>query len=684
MSAVLAQPPVTAAEFPALAERIPHEASPISGLVRTMRGRWLFVGLLSVLLAPALAFGGYMSGKQLFESQAILRLYPQESNILYRSGDDSILKTFDSFAKAETTYVASNPVMEHATARLQAEFPELAAEMNPNDLAGSIEIKRNDSLIVLVTRSADPAFAAAKLDAVLDAYFDLKQSAEDQLFVTRLEELQDREAELLARQQEIRDQMIDVGGEYGLDALRRAHVEKVAQIDALQSRLEEVSATLISLQSDDGSQSADMADQEIMRATLLDRALADLNFDRAKREAELATILTRYPENSPQVRDKLAEIAIIDQSMADRRQQITVLGQTGALTDTSTATSEDSINELIALQTKVQGQVDEARSQARDLNAKQIELSGLVEEAEAMRDLLDETRNALEVIRLEAGQAIPGFAEVMSPASLPMDPAEDSTKMLAAAGLAGGLVLSLVMAFGIGIMSRKVRYSDALMKWTHLVPIAHVAGKKEAISVTADRLRNAVQLHPLRISHQAGKPRTLALVRLDNGAPDELAYALAASFGRARMKTLLIDADLASGALTKRLGFSAAAGWREALAGHAPDALPILAAPGLSVLPCGHLTDLHDASVSIGACRDALARIGEGFDVVILNAGSKSDMLSSELAVSASDLAIAEVRSTDQRKSVTTRLARLDQLPRQGGLVAFTKGRRDDPGLIHR
>jgi polysaccharide biosynthesis transport protein len=682
MSAAVVEGVFAAPEIPALPERVPHEASPISGLTRAMRGRWIHVGVLATLLAPVLAVSGYMSGKQLYESQAILRLHPQESNILYRSGDDSVLKTFDSFAKAETSYVASNPVMEQATDTLKTEFPELADEMTANDLTGSIEIKRNDSLIVLVTHSADPEFAAAKLDAVLAAYFDLKYAAENRMSDTRLRELQARETELLARQQEIRAQMLEVGEEYGLDALRRAHLEEVAQIDALEGRLEEVTATLISLQSADGSQSADMADQEIMRATLLDRALADLNFEKAKLGAELATILTRYPDSSPQARDKRAEIAIIDQSMADRRQQITVLGQTGTLTDTSTATEENSINELIALQTKVQGQLGEARAQARVLNGKQIELGGLAEEAEAMRDLLDETRNALEVIRLEAGHAMPGFAEIMSPASVPVKPSKDSTKLNAAMGLVGGVFLSLLLALGFGMMSTRVRYSDALLKWTHLVPLAHVARKGEIITATADRLRNAAQLHPLRTAHQQGKPRTLAVVRLDKGAPDHLAFALAASFGRARLKTLLIDADLAQGALTTRMGFAGAAGWREALAGAAPDALPILAEPGLSVLPCGHLTDLHDGSVSVGACRAALARLGEGFDVVVLNAGSKSDMLSAELTVSAADLAIAEIRSTDHRKAVTSRIARLDLLPRQGGLIAFTGACKGDPGLM--
>ena len=281
----------------------PPEQSPIAGLVRAMRGRWQAAGLVAALLAPALAIAGLQLGVKLYEGSAILRVFPQESNILYRTGDDSVLKTFDSFVKAETTTVASDPVMTRALAALATAWPDQTAEMTARDLASSIEIKRNDSLIMLKTKARDAAFAAAKINAVVTAYLDLQAEAESSRSDVRLSELQLREADLLARQADVRKRTLDVGGEYGIDALGKAHVEKVAQIDALSARRSEIEATLASMRTAAGESSADMSDDEIMRATLLDRALADLNFDRAKREAELSTLLLRYPPQSPQVLD---------------------------------------------------------------------------------------------------------------------------------------------------------------------------------------------------------------------------------------------------------------------------------------------------------------------------------------------------------------------------------------------
>jgi hypothetical protein len=145
--------------------------------------------------------------------------------------------------------------------------------MSVSDLTGSIEIRRSDSLIVLTTRSRDAAFAAEKLEAVVAAYMALTAETEDARSAVRLCELHTRELELVERLTDLRANQLEIGGEYGVSAIARAHVEKIAQIDALDARLSEVAATLATLESKLGATSVDTSDQEIMRATLLDRIM---------------------------------------------------------------------------------------------------------------------------------------------------------------------------------------------------------------------------------------------------------------------------------------------------------------------------------------------------------------------------------------------------------------------------
>jgi hypothetical protein len=318
-------PPTLPAEAP--------EPNPIGALARALRGRLRFACCTGALLGSVLGTGGYLSGTELYESQAILRVFPQESNILYATGDDSVLKTFDSFVKAETSYVASHPVMARALEILGEDHPDRAADITVSDLTGSIEIRRSDSLIVLTTRSREADFATDKLEAVVAAYMALTSETEEARSAVRLEELHTREIELVERLDVLRADQLEIGGEYGISAISRAHVEKIAQIDALDARLSEIGATLATLEASDGATSVDTSDTEIMRATLLDRTMADLGFERARLMSELAGLRAGYagqsnPRFQQAERAKLEEIAVIEEALADRREQIRILGQT--------------------------------------------------------------------------------------------------------------------------------------------------------------------------------------------------------------------------------------------------------------------------------------------------------------------------------------------------------------------
>lgn len=649
----------------------PH---PLASLARLMRGRWLLSASIAAILGTTLGAGGFVMGNRIYESQAILRLYPKEANILYRNNDDSVLKTFDSFAKAETSTVASLPVMARALSRIPDQFAHLIADVTPGDLASSIEIKRSDSLIVLTTKSRDPGFAAAKLEAVVTAYQELQADGETKRSAVRLKELQEREAALLVRRDEIRLKTLEVGGEFGIEALAKAHVEKVAQIESLAGRKSEVEATLAALKAKSGASSADMSDDHIMRATLLDRALADLNFDRAKREAELATLIIRYTDTSQVVRDKREEIIVIDRAMSERREQIKVLGQTGALTDTSSATPEASIAEIQALFEKVSGQLELARREARDLNAKRATLVALEQDAKENRDLLEETRSALEVIRLEDGRALPGYSVVMSPASLPTKPVADTRKTNAAAGFGIGAFIALAGVFLLGLTSRRLRHSDALARWAARVPVMLVS--KDALPQPAemDRLRNAIKLLHLRAPRRTSGAQVIALAPIDGGSAQDLSQALGASFARAGLTTLVIDA-----AFRPVPSGTSAAGWREALAGQTVQPEPL--GERLNGLPIGVEQSVTCGSVGTVALRAALAQLSADHDVIVIACGSLDQTVSSELILAESDFALACVSPTDRRTPVSALIQRFDNLPRQGGGVLFTSAQSNDPGL---
>ena len=655
--------------------------NPIAAFGRAMRGRWRMVLLGMSVLGPVFAAFGFMSGVKLYESQAILRVFPQESNILYATGEASVLKTFSSFVKAETSYVASHTVMERSVDALQVSRPDIASQLTAKDLAGSVEIKRRDSLIVMKTMSRDRAFAKEKLDAIIASYLGLKSDAEERRSGVRLSKLYAREAELAARLEKLRADQLEVGGEYGFAALGKAHIEKIAQIDGLAARKSEVTATLAAYEAESEASSADTSDKQIMRATLLDRAMADLNFERAKLMSQLAGLRSGFTEQTnlrfrQKEYAKIEEIAVIEQAMADRREQIRILGQTGALTSVTEGGDDTTVDEIRSLLKKVSGQLDIARKEARDLNRRRIDLDRIENEIQEDEHLLEETRRALEVIRLESGRALPGYAVVMSPPSSAIDPSEDSTKMMAAAGLGGGGFLAFVIVLFFALSERRVRFAETCVPIQTRMPVQQVSDCGDDDPHAADLLRNELQLQNLRKPRLVGKGPVIAVTRVSGGETTKFAKSLAKSFARSRMKTLYIDADIAAPP-TKGSG----PGWREMLSRKAVEPSRSTEQVLLWEMSAGECSRIEDSMVSSPMVNLAIDRLANCFDVVIVSAGCLQDRLSAKFVLSNADVGVLAITPDDQKKDVFASVEPMDALPRHGGVIALRNALRSDPWL---
>ena len=659
------------------------EFNPISALMRLMRGRWLVWFLLCCGFGSAFGYLGYINGTVLYETQAIIRIYPKEQTFLYKGDEIGGGKAYDNFLKAETTYVAGYPVMSRAYETLSSEFPDQLDGATVQDLSASVEIQRKDSLIVLKTKSKSPEFAEAKLDAITGAYLSLTAENKARQTASRSETLRAREAELLDQLSQINRQSLEAGGEFGPLTLVKAHNEKIAQIDATAARKAEVEATLTALRETGGNSSADMNDEEIMRATLLDRALADLNFEKARHEATLSTLLKRYSENSRQVQDIKGKIAVIDQAMQDRRTQIQVLGQTGALTDQSAGGEEDSVAAIEDLLQKVTERLETQRAEARDLNERRVTLDFLEDERAEVADMLAETRTALDAVHLESEAALPGLIDLMEEANLPLKPAEDSSMLLALGGATGGGLFATLIVMVIGASSGRLRFSDDLWNLTYLVPILGAVDRKVRRNPleyerAINKLRNRIKLVPARVPKPTDRGRILSIGRLDKGSTPVLAKQLAKSFAATRMRVLLVDADMLEQGITEHFGLGQATGWSDLLLDREADAVEV---DGLWIMPNGPRGVLDDADIGLYDVNAVLADLAREWDVVLVHFGSLTDNVAAELVLTATDFCLAHVVHGDRLTNVRRHGEATDKLPRNGGGIWLEKLKPSDPYL---
>ena len=376
---------------------------------------------------------------------------------------------------------------------------------------------------------------------------------------------------------------------------------------------------------------------------------------------------------------QLDAIAVIEKAMADRREQIRVLGQTGALTDANSDNAEANIGEIRSLYDKISGQLDTARAEARDLNRRRIELDRIGKEITQAQELLEETRRALEVIGLESGRNLPGFAVLMSPPSQPVDPADDSRKMLAAGGFAGGAGLALMIVLALGLTDRRLRFAESLAMVEHRLPVLQVSAAAEADAHAADLLRNDLQLKPLKRPRLVGKAPVIAVTRVAGADTADLSRALAASFARARMKTLYIDADLGFAP-----GKNALPGWRERLVGQSAEPRQAPGSECLWILSSGLDREVKDRRVSAPMVRGAIDSLVRSFDVVIVSVGNLQDRLASRFVLSAADVGLLVLAPEDPKAAVTAHLERLEGLPANGSVAVLRRALPDDPWLAVR
>jgi Mrp family chromosome partitioning ATPase len=294
-------------------------------------------------------------------------------------------------------------------------------------------------------------------------------------------------------------------------------------------------------------------------------------------------------------------------------------------------------------------------------------------------DLLEETRRALEVIRLESGRALPGYTVLMSPPSQPLEPADDSSKMLAAAGVVGGAGFSLLLALGLGLSERRMRYAETLAPVEHKLPVLQVSAADDVDPDAADRLRNELQLQPLKRPRLVGKAPVIAVARGDHGETSEFARSLAESYARARMKTLLIEADLGRADDGRSLP-----GWSDVLVGETVSPVAAAETPGLWGLSAGTVGQLHDSAVSAPMVRAALDHYLRDFDAIIVSGGSLRDRLASQFVLSASDVGVLALRPSDSKAEILKQIDRFDTLPRNGSVAAMRNALPGDPWLAVR
>lgn len=627
-------------------------------LIGALRGRWVLGGILGGVLGLVAAIGIFLAVNPLYQSQGMMRIVARESKILFEDSDDSRLRLFDSFVAAEVNYLSSRPVLERTLAKLEAQNVA-NAPADVGELAKMVQVTGLKGLVTIVAKSGVGPTAAAVVNSLLDSYTELRleQTAGQQNF--RAQELSAREKNLLTQLEGIDKTILEVGQEYGQDAIAKAHVTKISQIEEISTRIDELTTTINQLETVGYTLDADTGDVEIKRSMLLDNSMASMTYDRAKKAAEAVSLAKRYRADHPRVVSAKAEIEVLDKAIDERRAQIAVLGRTGALTQRDQK-EKQSVEELQALLSKLQERRNALEGEAFDLNARIVRLAYLKEERAQVRSHLDQTRGALEEVRVESRNATPGVTEIVARGSVPDRPFEDKRKAMALVGMMGGIGFGFALIALWGLLRPTVRSEKDI---GYLGSSVASAGVFTSAADPVHALRN--MLHIALSRHEPSRGRILAVIGAGKAqGVTTLARALAASFHQSGSRTALVDGHLAKPDISESIIAMHDKGLTDWILGHRSEPLPVTKDEGITLLPAGFNAELRDHSVSPRDVRHAMEKLAEDHDIVIADCGVAKQVLSSTLFAAHCDvvllvlrrgISLAEARSASSAVLATSR-----------------------------
>ncbi len=636
--------------------------NPLMTLARIFRGQWRLTIILALGLGLAFALLAFSVAKPIYESEGLVRVIAKEPKILYADSDDSRLRLYDAFVSAEVTYLQSQKVIEKAYKILLDKLDSqgsVPVRPSAKDYADAVTIQKLKGLISVRSKSGSPALAQQSVNALLASYGELHMEQSGSRQTLRARELEVRVGELVTKQQILGEQLLAVGEEYDASSLAKAHLTKVTQLEELDRRIDELTNTLLEMETSDGALDADTGDMEIKRATLLDRAMADMVFERAKRAAELEKLLLRYQPEHPKVETLTASLGVIDLAIESRRRLIATLGKTGAITGGDGAAKSQSLAELHALKRKLISRRTELSKAAIVLNGKLIDLKRLNEEKAQVSGMLAETRRILDQVRLESRNSLPGTVEILSRASAPNTPVSDKRKQFALLGLVFGCMLGAVIIVIRRQLNGELRYSDDLASLLPPGMEAQVLGEP----LSQERLTALLAEYQLDGRWQNGRATIISITRI-NDAIDLPLSSLATAARKLGMRTLLVCAS--------EEGISDHPGFIEQI--NSKKECTAYDTGAYHYIPFGQQNSCR--GYTLQKARDWLQKFQGRYDLILLYSGVAERHFSARLMPSLSHIQTVFIAPGDCSRATQRLIARSENLR-----PIFVNARADDPGL---
>lgn len=669
-----------------------HQAHPsvFKTVHRLLRGRYAITLSFAAVLGIAGAIGGYLSTKPKFRTTGQV----QVESMLPTTGLGgpslySPLGNVSTYVATQAALMRSDRVIEAAMDSAEWRALGLGSGETPQrDYLASLEIRESPTspeLIDVSSTHEEKRFTQAVVKSLLKAYQTLHQEEEDRASDSQGRALRERRTQINAKINELNAQILDLSREFGTPDLQSALEQRTRQIDQLDEQIQraklreaELSSRVDAAIPKPSPQPQGPQNWSPEKIAQIDQRIVPLldQLRQAEAEHKELTQVRRYGEQHPAVRASAARVsraqAMVDDFVAKWQAPPQVQEAVAAMSSTDPQ------------EIKVKRERwEELRS---GMFAERAKMSEVQQRIGALRDQIRREEQELATveqaistlalqIRVVQEYNSTGRIRVRSEGFTPAFPSVDRRKSYAAAGLAlgGGLPVALMML--LGLVDRRLRYSDDTGQdgigapLLGILPILPPDVKDEERRAMAAHCVHNIRVL-LQLSAEAGGAKTYCVTSPTSGdGKTSLTLSLGLSFAASGARTVLVDFDTVGTGLSSSMDLRGGEGLVEAvLRGDLNGCVhPSGVDDRLFLIPSNPGDELHVSRFSTGAIRRLVRQLRDQFDVVLIDSGPILGSIEASLACAQADGVILVVGRGQQHAFVRRAVERIQAV---GGVLA--------------
>ncbi len=621
-------------------------------IVHALRGRWWVAVMMSLVACLCGGLILYFAMVPSYQSAGMIRLSPDRGSVFGGEANDMSSESMMGYLASQVEDIKHGEVVGLTLADDQVREALGSGVKGENNFKEGLmaENPLMSPLIKIEFVHEDPHVAQHVVDRVINSYIELRMSRLRDQDNHQIVLLGQRRDSLLNQRESIRELILRLKEQISPSSVKSLHDRYEKRVDSLNYNLSSLKIQLAGIKSvvlknaRDEAKANDGAKIEVNPATLAvnDLVLSKYLDQVSILEIQLGKLEDKFTDVHPDViadRDQIRQLRFRIAGHLKKHypegKAISVSAETAMSWKEQVESLETQISRAELLRVEAEDKMVSVAKDIHDETPKQrLDNELLNIQLKQVNGQISQLDTRIARLKLEKG--VQNLVEVVSTATLPIKPLGKGRMGKAIIGGALGLVFGFGVIVLIGIRDKRCFYPDQAVFQMSEIPVLGVVPRlkiKTAENRAIGLVGHCIQgiRSRLEFGGLGTEKKTLMVASAGQGdGKSDVAFSLAMSFSAAGSRTLLIDFDMDSFALSDRVrslrdetvGLTPLNGLSDAINGaNLMDAVDQTDISNLCVLMSDETNRPANSRLSVNAVKRILCQAEEHFDVILIDGG---------------------------------------------------------------